>query len=167
MKILALSTAASVLSSCLTHSKLLLSVDFWLSLRHLLKAHPSLPPLSAHPQATDEDSPPNNFLTYTITSASAFPSYFSIVMVEGYAGTLMPVTGLLSWYWCQFNIYCKSEELRFDIIIYFDFHSWFSNTRPWEKSWILFPKTMHITSVTVSKFYFSRIIPIITHKSGK
>uniref|UniRef100_A0A3B3CED5 Cadherin-23 n=1 Tax=Oryzias melastigma TaxID=30732 RepID=A0A3B3CED5_ORYME len=36
-------------------------------------------------RATDEDSPPNNLLTYTITSASAFPSYFSIVMVEGYA----------------------------------------------------------------------------------
>uniref|UniRef100_A0A8C8DJT9 Cadherin domain-containing protein n=1 Tax=Oryzias sinensis TaxID=183150 RepID=A0A8C8DJT9_9TELE len=29
--------------------------------------------------------PPNNLLTYTITSASAFPGYFSIVMVEGYA----------------------------------------------------------------------------------
>ncbi|KAM7385879.1 hypothetical protein PAMP_001928 [Pampus punctatissimus] len=36
-------------------------------------------------RATDEDSPPNNFLTYTITSASAFPDYFSIIMVEGYA----------------------------------------------------------------------------------
>ncbi|XP_028278698.1 cadherin-23 [Parambassis ranga] len=36
-------------------------------------------------RATDEDSPPNNFLTYTITSASAFPNYFSIIMVEGYA----------------------------------------------------------------------------------
>ncbi|XP_068183037.1 cadherin-23 [Antennarius striatus] len=36
-------------------------------------------------RATDEDSPPNNFLVYTITSASAFPSYFSIIMVEGYA----------------------------------------------------------------------------------
>ncbi|XP_068597669.1 cadherin-23 [Brachionichthys hirsutus] len=36
-------------------------------------------------RATDEDSPPNNFLTYAIISASAFPSYFSIVMVEGYA----------------------------------------------------------------------------------
>jgi len=39
-------------------------------------------------QAMDEDSPPNNLLTYTITSASAFPDYFSILMVEGYAGTL-------------------------------------------------------------------------------
>uniref|UniRef100_A0A8C4F1B8 Cadherin-23 n=1 Tax=Dicentrarchus labrax TaxID=13489 RepID=A0A8C4F1B8_DICLA len=39
----------------------------------------------ARVRATDEDSPPNNFLTYTITSASAFPSYFSIIMVEGYA----------------------------------------------------------------------------------
>ncbi|XP_053189417.1 cadherin-23 isoform X2 [Scomber japonicus] len=36
-------------------------------------------------RATDEDSPPNNFLTYTITSASAFPDYFSIIIVEGYA----------------------------------------------------------------------------------
>ncbi|CAG6017760.1 unnamed protein product, partial [Menidia menidia] len=36
-------------------------------------------------RATDEDSPPNNVLTYTITSASAFRDYFSIVMVEGYA----------------------------------------------------------------------------------
>ncbi|XP_029926425.1 cadherin-23 isoform X1 [Myripristis murdjan] len=36
-------------------------------------------------RATDEDSPPNNFLTYTITSVSAFPEYFSIIMVEGYA----------------------------------------------------------------------------------
>uniref|UniRef100_A0AAQ5XTF7 Cadherin-23 n=1 Tax=Amphiprion ocellaris TaxID=80972 RepID=A0AAQ5XTF7_AMPOC len=36
-------------------------------------------------RATDEDSPPNNFLTYTITSASAFPDYFNIIMVEGYA----------------------------------------------------------------------------------
>uniref|UniRef100_A0A3B4TJP7 Cadherin-23 n=1 Tax=Seriola dumerili TaxID=41447 RepID=A0A3B4TJP7_SERDU len=39
----------------------------------------------ARVRATDEDSPPNNFLTYTITSASAFLSFFSIVMVEGYA----------------------------------------------------------------------------------
>ncbi|XP_045556594.1 cadherin-23 [Salmo salar] len=39
----------------------------------------------ARVRATDEDSPPNNFLTYTITSASAFRSYFRIIMVEGYA----------------------------------------------------------------------------------
>ncbi|CAB1425059.1 unnamed protein product [Pleuronectes platessa] len=39
----------------------------------------------ARVRATDEDSPPNNFLTYTITSASAFLEYFSITMVEGYA----------------------------------------------------------------------------------
>ncbi|XP_033956694.1 cadherin-23 [Pseudochaenichthys georgianus] len=39
----------------------------------------------ARVKATDDDSPPNNFLTYTITSASAFLSYFSVVMVEGYA----------------------------------------------------------------------------------
>ncbi|XP_060897001.1 cadherin-23-like [Labrus mixtus] len=36
-------------------------------------------------RATDDDSPPNNFLTYSITSASAFPNHFSIIMVEGYA----------------------------------------------------------------------------------
>uniref|UniRef100_A0A3Q2QWK0 Cadherin-23 n=1 Tax=Fundulus heteroclitus TaxID=8078 RepID=A0A3Q2QWK0_FUNHE len=36
-------------------------------------------------RATDEDSPPNNVLTYTITSASVFPEYFSIIVVEGYA----------------------------------------------------------------------------------
>nr|XP_054605830.1 cadherin-23 isoform X1 [Nothobranchius furzeri] len=36
-------------------------------------------------KATDDDSPPNNLLTYTITSASAFGDYFSITMVEGYA----------------------------------------------------------------------------------
>ncbi|MFT7806101.1 cadherin-23 [Arapaima gigas] len=39
----------------------------------------------ARVRATDEDSPPNNVLTYTITSASQFPNYFSISMVEGYA----------------------------------------------------------------------------------
>ncbi|XP_076021960.1 cadherin-23-like [Genypterus blacodes] len=39
----------------------------------------------ARVRATDEDSPPNNFLTYTITSASVFPQFFSIIMVEGYA----------------------------------------------------------------------------------
>lgn len=48
---------------------------------------PTFSLMSAPQQATDEDSPPNNALTYTITSASAFPSYFSIIMVEGYAGT--------------------------------------------------------------------------------
>ncbi|XP_057704908.1 cadherin-23 isoform X1 [Corythoichthys intestinalis] len=39
----------------------------------------------ARVRAADEDSPPNNFITYTIISASAFPDYFSIIMVEGYA----------------------------------------------------------------------------------
>nr|XP_020454554.1 cadherin-23 isoform X2 [Monopterus albus] len=39
----------------------------------------------ARVRATDEDSPPNNLLTYTITSVSAFPDYFRIIMVEGYA----------------------------------------------------------------------------------
>lgn len=55
----------------------------------MLKAllSPTLSLMSALQQATDEDSPPNSFLTYTIISASAFPSYFSIIMVEGYAGT--------------------------------------------------------------------------------
>lgn len=37
-------------------------------------------------QATDEDSPPNNVLTYSIVYASQFRSFFSITMVEGYAG---------------------------------------------------------------------------------
>ncbi|KAK7901835.1 hypothetical protein WMY93_018604 [Mugilogobius chulae] len=40
----------------------------------------------ARVRATDDDSPPNNILTYTMTSISAFPSYFSIIMVEGFAG---------------------------------------------------------------------------------
>uniref|UniRef100_A0AAV2JQ63 Cadherin domain-containing protein n=1 Tax=Knipowitschia caucasica TaxID=637954 RepID=A0AAV2JQ63_KNICA len=39
----------------------------------------------ARVRATDDDSPPNNFLTYTMISISAFPSYFSIIMVEGFA----------------------------------------------------------------------------------
>ncbi|XP_061913850.1 cadherin-23-like [Entelurus aequoreus] len=39
----------------------------------------------ARVRATDEDSPPNNFITYTIISTSAFPDFFSIIMVEGYA----------------------------------------------------------------------------------
>ncbi|XP_060727466.1 cadherin-23-like [Tachysurus vachellii] len=36
-------------------------------------------------RATDEDSPPNNVLTYSIIYASQFRSLFSITMVEGYA----------------------------------------------------------------------------------
>ncbi|CAL8258339.1 unnamed protein product [Lota lota] len=43
------------------------------------------PQYVARVRATDEDSPPNNVLTYTITSASAFPQYFDVVMQEGYA----------------------------------------------------------------------------------
>ncbi|XP_029030890.1 cadherin-23-like [Betta splendens] len=39
----------------------------------------------ARVRATDDDAPPNNILTYSITSASAFPDYFKIMMVEGYA----------------------------------------------------------------------------------
>ncbi|KAK1791202.1 hypothetical protein P4O66_013223 [Electrophorus voltai] len=43
------------------------------------------PQMVARVRATDEDSPPNNLLTYSITYASQFLSYFSISMVEGYA----------------------------------------------------------------------------------
>ncbi|KAJ8014080.1 hypothetical protein DPEC_G00036540 [Dallia pectoralis] len=39
----------------------------------------------ARVRAIDDDSPPNNVLTYTITTASAFRNVFSITMVEGYA----------------------------------------------------------------------------------
>uniref|UniRef100_A0A8C9QL23 Cadherin related 23 n=1 Tax=Spermophilus dauricus TaxID=99837 RepID=A0A8C9QL23_SPEDA len=35
-------------------------------------------------RATDEDSPPNNQVTYSIVSASAFRSYFDISVYEGY-----------------------------------------------------------------------------------
>ncbi|VFV20957.1 cadherin 23 [Lynx pardinus] len=35
-------------------------------------------------RATDEDSPPNNQLTYSIVNASAFGSYFDISVYEGY-----------------------------------------------------------------------------------
>ncbi|XP_049645214.1 cadherin-23 [Suncus etruscus] len=35
-------------------------------------------------RATDEDSPPNNQITYSIVNASAFGSYFDISMYEGY-----------------------------------------------------------------------------------
>ncbi|XP_055130578.1 cadherin-23 isoform X1 [Symphalangus syndactylus] len=35
-------------------------------------------------RATDEDSPPNNLITYSIVSASAFGSYFDISLYEGY-----------------------------------------------------------------------------------
>nr|XP_045217993.1 cadherin-23 isoform X3 [Macaca fascicularis] len=35
-------------------------------------------------RATDEDSPPNNQITYSIVSASAFGSYFDISLYEGY-----------------------------------------------------------------------------------
>ncbi|EPQ17982.1 Cadherin-23 [Myotis brandtii] len=36
-------------------------------------------------RATDEDSPPNNQITYSIVNASAFGSYFDISVYEGYA----------------------------------------------------------------------------------
>uniref|UniRef100_A0A8C6MUZ9 Cadherin related 23 (otocadherin) n=1 Tax=Mus spicilegus TaxID=10103 RepID=A0A8C6MUZ9_MUSSI len=35
-------------------------------------------------RATDEDSPPNNLITYSIVNASAFGSYFDISIYEGY-----------------------------------------------------------------------------------
>ncbi|XP_073452804.1 cadherin-23 [Aquarana catesbeiana] len=35
-------------------------------------------------RATDEDSPPNNQITYTITEASAFRNYFDVSISEGY-----------------------------------------------------------------------------------
>lgn len=38
-------------------------------------------------RATDEDSPPNNLITYSIVNASAFGSYFDISVYEGYGGT--------------------------------------------------------------------------------
>ncbi|KAK2098490.1 Cadherin-23, partial [Saguinus oedipus] len=37
-------------------------------------------------RATDEDSPPNNQITYSIVSASAFGGYFDISLYEGYGG---------------------------------------------------------------------------------
>lgn len=42
--------------------------------------------LRSSPQATDEDSPPNNQITYSIVNASAFGSYFDISVYEGYGG---------------------------------------------------------------------------------
>ncbi|RXM29774.1 Cadherin-23 [Acipenser ruthenus] len=35
-------------------------------------------------RATDDDSPPNNQITYTLTSATTFQSYFDISVIEGY-----------------------------------------------------------------------------------
>ncbi|KAG5266734.1 hypothetical protein AALO_G00235580 [Alosa alosa] len=51
----------------------------------LLRENEQGPQQVARVRATDEDSPPNNLLTYTITYASSFRSYFSISIVEGYA----------------------------------------------------------------------------------
>uniref|UniRef100_A0A8C5FTC8 Cadherin domain-containing protein n=1 Tax=Gadus morhua TaxID=8049 RepID=A0A8C5FTC8_GADMO len=51
----------------------------------MLRENEQGPQYVARVRATDEDSPPNNHLTYTITSASAFPEYFDILMQEGYA----------------------------------------------------------------------------------
>lgn len=44
------------------------------------------PCLSYSFQATDEDSPPNNQITYSIVNASSFGSYFDISVYEGYGG---------------------------------------------------------------------------------
>ena len=75
----------------------------WITQRRVLRESPAL--LSFHPllapaslkahglcspssfQATDEDSPPNNQITYSIVNASAFGSYFDISVYEGYGGT--------------------------------------------------------------------------------
>lgn len=75
----------------------------WITQRRALREGPALP--SSHPllapvslkahgpcssssfQATDEDSPPNNQITYSIVNASAFGSYFDISVYEGYGGT--------------------------------------------------------------------------------
>ncbi|KAA8590065.1 hypothetical protein FQN60_013999, partial [Etheostoma spectabile] len=51
----------------------------------VLDVNDNVPQFQKEAYATDEDSPPNNILTYTITSASGFPNFFSIIMVEGYA----------------------------------------------------------------------------------
>lgn len=61
----------------------------------LPSSHPLLAPASLKThgpcssssfQATDEDSPPNNQITYSIVNASAFGSYFDISVYEGYGG---------------------------------------------------------------------------------
>lgn len=39
-------------------------------------------------QATDEDAPPNNQITYSIVSASVFGSYFDVSVYEGYGGSV-------------------------------------------------------------------------------
>lgn len=51
---------------------------------------------SALIQATDEDSPPNNQITYSIVSASEFRSYFDISIYEGYGGEHCWGTGRVS-----------------------------------------------------------------------
>ena len=74
----------------------------WITQRRVLRESPAL--LSFHPllapaslkahglcspssfQATDEDSPPNNQITYSIVNASAFGSYFDISVYEGWGG---------------------------------------------------------------------------------
>lgn len=89
----------------------------------MLKAllSPTLSLMSALPQATDEDSPPNNFLTYTIVSASAFAGYFSIIMVEGYAGKI-----------CRSNIFRLSVFVqgKTQIVLFGLLSSVISVTRP-------------------------------------
>ena len=91
---LTLSTAASVPQNCLLFCLTPNIFCLWTVTEAYVEFSPEcfifppLPLMFTHPQATDEDSPPNNILTYTITSASAFASYFRIIVVEGYAGTL-------------------------------------------------------------------------------
>lgn len=51
----------------------------------LHSSHAHLLPLLT-PQASDEDSPPNNQITYSIVQASAFQDYFDIAVSEGYGG---------------------------------------------------------------------------------
>ncbi|XP_030626789.1 cadherin-23 [Chanos chanos] len=50
-----------------------------------LRENEQAPQQVARVRATDEDSPPNNILTYSIIYASQFRNYFRITMVEGYA----------------------------------------------------------------------------------
>lgn len=78
-------------------------------------------------QATDEDSPPNNFLTYTIASASAFAGYFSIIMVEGYAGKIQHT---MLYGCCRSNIFRLSIFAQGKTQIFDLLSSVISVTRP-------------------------------------
>uniref|UniRef100_A0AAY4DS48 Cadherin-23 n=1 Tax=Denticeps clupeoides TaxID=299321 RepID=A0AAY4DS48_9TELE len=50
-----------------------------------LQENQQIPQQVVRARATDEDSPPNNILSYSITYISQFPSFFTISIVEGYA----------------------------------------------------------------------------------